>query len=174
MAEMNMPEKQGKRKAHAALRIDLTPMVDLGFLLITFFMYTTTMAKPKTMEIRMPAPAPPDVVQTKYPEESTITIIPIAGHKIFYYTGILKDEAQLKNAPISSCRDILIKMKADVAHLPNTLSPEAHKLHVLIKPNEDSKYNDLVQLLDEMNISDVPYYALVDISPEEKEWLQKK
>ena len=174
MAEINMPQKGGKKRTHTSLRVELTPMVDLGFLLISFFMYTTTMAKPRTMEIRMPSPAPADTSQTKYPEESTITIIPVSGHKVFYYNGALKDETVLKITSVSNCRDILLKMKSDLARLPNTLSPEAHKLHVLIKPGDDSKYSDLVQLLDEMNISDVPYYALVDITPADKEWLVKK
>ena len=46
MAELNMPQKAGKRKMHS-LRVDFTPMVDLGFLLISFFMLTTTMANPR-------------------------------------------------------------------------------------------------------------------------------
>jgi biopolymer transport protein ExbD len=57
MAEMNLPEKGGRRRVQPP-RIDLTPMVDLGFLLITFFMFTTTLAQNKTLELNMPDRTP--------------------------------------------------------------------------------------------------------------------
>ena len=167
-----MPQKAGKRKAHS-LRVDLTPMVDLGFLLISFFMLTTTMAKQRTMEINMPSPIPV-LKPTTYPEESTITVIPVKSHKVFYYKGILKGSMQPRECSVRGMRDVLMKMKEDAANLPATFSADAHKLHVLIKPRDDSKYEDLVNLLDEMNISQVLYYALVDVTPEEKEWLLGK
>lgn len=86
MAEMNMPQKGGQRKIRST-RIDLTPMVDLGFLLITFFMFTTTLANPKVMRINMPSDDKPDT-PTVFAEESTITLIPISGHNVVYYKGI--------------------------------------------------------------------------------------
>ena len=171
MADINMPQKNGKRKVHS-LRVDLTPMVDLGFLLISFFMLTTTMAKSRTMEINMPSPAPEK--ETIYPDESTITIIPVEGHKVFCYKGVFKDNIQPEECPVSGLRDVLMKMKEEDANFSTTLSANAHELHVLIKPGDDSKYGDLVNLFDDMNISQVPYYALVDITPEEKDWLLKK
>ncbi len=171
MAEMNMPQKAGKRKRHS-LRIDFTPMVDLGFLLITFFMYTTTMANPKVIDITMPDNAPTSN-PTAYPEESTMTLIPVRGHQLVYYNGALKMRAQMKLIPIKDARGILLAKKKQVAELPLSFSAEAHKLHVLIKPNDDCKYQDVVELLDEMVIVGVPYSTIVDLSPIEKEWLGK-
>ena len=149
-------------------------MVDLGFLLISFFMLTTTMANQKAMAISMPAPPAVNEPPTAYPEESTVTVIPVKGHRVFYYNGSYKAETRLADCSVTGFRDVLLKQKAEAARLPANLSTDAHKLHVVIKPNDDCKYDDVVQLLDDMNIVDVTYYALVDLAPEEKELLPKK
>jgi biopolymer transport protein ExbD len=172
MADIIAPSKSGKRKIHNP-RIDLTPMVDLGFLLITFFMMTTTMAQPKAMEINMPSTEHTDE-PTAFIEESTITLIPIKGHSVIYYNGALGGDAQLKRSAIGDIREILLTKKKEVAVLPATFSAEAHKLHVLIKPNDDCKYEDVVGLLDEMTIVNVSYYAIVDVTPEEKRGIEKR
>jgi biopolymer transport protein ExbD len=172
MAEINLPQKSARRKVQAP-RIDFTPMVDLGFLLITFFMITTTLAKPKTLELRMPTneqAQPP----TAFPDESTITLIPVNRHKVVYYYGALNNEEQLRETTLSNIRDILLRKKNEIISLPMTLSAEAHKLHVVIKPNDNCKYEDVVSVLDEMNICDVTFYALVDVSSEEKVMIGKK
>jgi len=172
MADIQVSEKSGRRKTHS-LRVDLTPMVDLGFLLITFFMYTTTLAKNKLMEINRPSGnvAHPTV----YPEESTVTLIPVGFHKIIYYPGTLyKTEwRQIGYSGNSSVRNILMAKEKQVAGLPNTLSAQAHQLHVVIKPDSDCSYSDIVALLDEMHILDIQYYALTDITAEEKDLLSK-
>jgi len=169
MAEINMPEKSGKRKKHDT-RIDLTPMVDLGFLLISFFMITTTLAKPRTMDINMPSTEGPS---TPWTDTSTITLIPVKGHCVIYYNGALTDKEQLKETPIGNIRAVLMKKESDLKNLPASFSAPAHILHVLIKPNNDCKYDDVVRMLDEMNICAIPYYAIVDLAPQEKEWISK-
>jgi len=171
MAEISIPQKGGKRKMSTP-RLDFTPMVDLGFILITFFIYTTTIAKPATMEVNMPSN---EIAceHTVYNEESTITLIPVNAHKVVYYDGILSREEQLKMNTINNIREILLKKKRQVTDLPLTFSAQAHKLHVLIKPNDNCRYEDVVNLLDEMSISGVTYYALVDITANEKAWLAK-
>ncbi len=167
MAELNIAPKGGRRKTIPP-RIDLTPMVDLGFLLITFFMFTTTLAQEKALEVSMPSN---EITHepTVLPEESTVTLIPLKGHKMIYYKGILKDAGQLKECPVAGATNIIMSLKKDVAALPGTLSKEAHKLHVLIKPLDDCSYDDVVHVLDAMLIVDVPYYAVVYITPEESD-----
>ena len=169
MAEIQNPQKGSRRKIQAP-RIDFTPMVDLGFILITFFIYTTTMAQPNTMQVNMPSDEHTDS-PTQFIEESTITLIPVKGHNVVHYNGALKSADQLQMHGIGKMLDILIARKKAVAELPPSFSGEAHKLHVLIKPGDDSRYADLVELLDDMSIVDVPYYAIVDVSSEEKEWI---
>ena len=174
MAEITLPQKTGKRKLQVP-RIDLTPMVDLGFLLITFFMYTTTMTKLKVMDINLPTTeTPPN--PTPFIEESTITLIAVDAHKIVYYEGALAGPEQLHTTGFratNGLRDILMKKQDAAKHLTDAFSKEAHKLHVLIKPADNCTYDDVVKILDEMNILAVPYYAMVDVSPTEKEFMQK-
>ena len=167
MADIITPQKKGRRKVQST-RIDFTPMVDLGFILITFFIYTTTIARPGAMEIKMPSN---DSMghRTVFAEESTITLLPVKGHKVAWYYGTLKSNDQLKTQSVDEVNDCLFKMKKRVAALPFSLSPDAHKLHVLIKPNDDCSYEDVVHLLDDMSIVGVTFYALVDITPEEKQ-----
>src|SRR5579883_696437 len=78
---------KGNKGPRRNIRIDLTPMVDLGFLLICFFMYTATLAKSKVMEIN--SPIPDYTHPTPWPEEATITLISVSAHKIIYYPGTL-------------------------------------------------------------------------------------
>ncbi|XZF14400.1 ExbD/TolR family protein [Chitinophagaceae bacterium MMS25-I14] len=171
MADINIPQKGGRRKMHS-LRVDLTPMVDLGFLLISFFMYTTTMAHPKAMEIDMPFISEK---KTAFTEESTITLIPAKDHKVLYYPGTL-DESKVGTTDFKNddLRKILLAAQKRAAALPARFSKEAHLLHVIIKPAENSTYDDMVKTVDEMEIPDVHYYAIADLTADEQHLLTKK
>jgi biopolymer transport protein ExbD len=84
-------KKGGKRKAKKhSTRIDMTPMVDLMCLLITFFMLTTAFAKPKVMVITMPEKTdnPDDKNRPEVPKHRTLNILLTEGHKVYYYMGI--------------------------------------------------------------------------------------
>lgn len=168
MAEIQIANKKGRRKL-ATPRLDLTPMVDLGFILITFFLYTTTLNDPRIMDINMPYnPPPPDVI-TAYPESSSLTIIPTENNSFAYYEGRFKDDALvvLNNKEM---RNLIRSKKSSLAHLPSDL----RELHVVIKPADNSKYEDLVYVLDEMNINHVQYYAIADLTEDEAQSLTKK
>ncbi len=171
MADINMPQKSGKRKKQIP-RIDFTPMVDLGFILITFFIYTTSLAKPNVIDVAMPSTTHTDK-PTVYPEESTLTLIPVKDHLVYYYFGVLKEKEQLRKTEMINVRDLLLKKKKEAVTLPSRFSAEAHKLHVLLKPNSDCTYDDLVKLLDEMSIVTVPVYMIAEISEVEMEWIGK-
>ncbi len=166
MADLGMPQRNGKLKVHS-LRIDLTPMVDLGFLLITFFMYTTTLANPKAMEIRMPPDISADNAM-RYPAGSTLTLIPTKNHLVIYYPGLPADTTKFRVANRNILLAQLLRKKSEVQGLPTSFSTAAHKLHVLIKPLNDCKYEDVVELLDYMTITDVQTFALADITADEE------
>jgi biopolymer transport protein ExbD len=164
MAELLLKSGKGSRSKDAP-RIDLTPMVDLGFLLITFFMLTTTMSKTNAMDIQMPAKVPVKS-PTAFYESSAITLIPAANHSIYYYEGIFDPNKPLKVAKdIEDVRKILQRKKAV---LKNRIKVEERDLQVLIKANNDATCSDIVALFDEMNILAIKYYAMVDIGGEEK------
>ena len=167
--------KKGKK---LSTRIDLTPMVDLGFLLITFFMFTTTLAKPKTMEINMPYKDPlmKDEHKNKIKNSVALTILLSKNHRIYYYEGIGDDPNKQPDykattfAQKNGIRDEIISKKKMVDDLKrNGTLTAKDQATVLIKPDTTSTYSDLVNILDEMNINDVKVYAIIDISGVEQE-----
>jgi len=187
MAEMDVSSGGGHKKGPGvkkgkklSTRVDLTPMVDLGFLLITFFMYTTTMAKPKTMEINMPNTEKiEEKDQTKVKESVAMTVLLSKDHRIYYYEGLASDPTkppELKVTyfkPKGGIRDAIIdkKKKVDELKQQGALTGK-DQLTVLIKPDVTSSYEDLVNILDEMSINDVRVYAIVDITPVDQEFIQ--
>jgi biopolymer transport protein ExbD len=189
MAEMDTSSSGGHKKGPGvkkgkklSTRIDLTPMVDLGFLLITFFMYTTTMAKPKTMEINMPYKDEKllDVDKTKIKNSVALTILLSKNHRIYYYEGIGDDPnkpPELKITyftPTKGIRDEIIAKKKMVDDLKRSGQLTAKdETTVLIKPDTTSTYSDLVNILDEMNINDIRVYAIIDITDIEQGFIKE-
>jgi len=171
--------KKGKK---LSTRVDLTPMVDLGFLLITFFMYTTTLAKPKTMEINMPYKDEnmTEDKQSKVKESTALTILLSKNHRVYTYEGIGSDATkppELKPVSIakntSDLREVLLNKKNMVEGLKRSGGLNAtDNMVVLIKPDSTSTYKDLVDVFDEMTISDVKVYAKVDITGQDREFIQ--
>jgi biopolymer transport protein ExbD len=170
MADVTLSSHSGKRSKPLP-RVDLTPMVDLGFILITFFMYTTTLLESKSMDINMPLPSRE---LQEIPMESTISLLLTENHQLCWYSGVAETEKDLKKGAVPALRGIIQLKQSEVRKLPAGFSKEAHKLHVIIKSADDSKYEDLVNVLDEMLICQVPYYVLQDMSPQEKAWLQER
>jgi biopolymer transport protein ExbD len=188
MAEMDTSSGGGHKKGPGvkkgkklSTRIDLTPMVDLGFLLITFFMYTTTMSKPKTMEINMPYKDEniKEDEQTKIKASTVISVLLSKDNRIYYYEGIGDDPTKPPQLnvtyfkPKDGIRDVLINKKKAVEDLKasGALGPK-DQVTIIIKPDVTSTYEDLVNILDEMSINDIRVYAIVDITPVDKEFIQ--
>jgi len=156
-------KKGGKvRSKKSSTRIDMTPMVDLAFLLLTFFVMTTTLNKPQTMEITMPEkPKPDDPEPPKVNERDVLTIVLGENDKVYWYTGITDPKIEVTNFSATGIRKVLQQKKNEVP-----------KLVVLIKPSDKSKYKNMVDILDEMNISVIQRYAMVDITPTDEELIK--
>jgi len=169
MADITINSDNGRR-SRSLPRVDLTPMVDLGFILITFFMYTTSLMESKAMDMNLPMPASSN---QEIPMESTVTLVLSDNHRVVWYEGIADDASDLKVLQIVQLRQFLQQKQAEVKQLPASFSKEAHQLHVVIKPDADSKYTDLVTVLDEMLINAVPYYVLQDLSDDDKRLLAR-
>lgn len=188
MAEIDVSsgghKKQGpgvKKPKKLSTRIDLTPMVDLGFLLITFFIFTTTMSKPKTMEIMMPTE---DSVKkedmTKAKDYCTMTVLLSKEHRVYYYTGLADDPMNPPKVEVTyfqnknGIRDALIAHKKKVYEERMNGAP-GHKPDdepvILIKPDFNSQYEDMVNILDEMQINGINTYAMIDITDVDKEFI---
>jgi biopolymer transport protein ExbD len=161
MAELNTPtsghkKSRGVQKTKKlSTRVDLTPMVDLGFLLITFFIFTTTMARPKAMGLILPKDVP-EKIRTPEPEGAVITLLLSKNNLVYYYEG--NDPKNIKVADFKSIRDIILDKKRRT---------DPTWFEVILKPSKDATYKNTVDILNEMTIDDVHHYALVEITPYE-------
>lgn len=159
--------------------VDLTPMVDLGFLLIAFFMFTTTMSRPFAMDIQMPYKEKELDKPTLIKESTAMTILLGKYHQLYYYEGM--PEANLGDKLVASgfegknnIRDKIKEKKASINTLVANGGLEVgDNLVVVIKASDRATTDDLVKVLDEMSISKVPVYSLTDISPEELALISK-
>ena len=164
MAEINSSASATPGRAHKTIRVDLTPMVDLGFLLISFFIFTTQITKPVGMKLYMPAdsPNPTPVKQTV-----SLTLMPTAGNKVYVYEG-LASENQRANLystnDLTAFRKMLISKRESVKQL----SGDGSNLVVLIKPDKSCSYQTLVDILDEMTINAISHYAIEDRDGEDE------
>jgi biopolymer transport protein ExbD len=157
--------KKGKK---LSTRVDLTPMVDLGFLLITFFIFTTTMSQPTAFKLFLPDDKVIPEDQNKAKESGVLTIMMGADNHIYYYEGQLKpDGSNFLSASYNgenSIREVILKKKADVISRSRDAENPEKDFVVVIKPSVDCNYQNVVDILDEMAINVVKKYALVDIS----------
>ncbi len=184
MAELNTGDggggKGGKvRSKKQNSKVDLTAMVDLAFLLITFFMLTTTLSKPQSMSLGLPDKEddPTKNKDVKVDENRTMTILLGDNDKMVRYVGLLatpvaggtpKDFAYGKEG----IREELLSRKKKVLEYTGDKNKG---IIVIIKPSKKSNYRNLIDILDEMAIVDVPTYAIVnDFSPEETKLLEGK
>ena len=162
MSEIITRNKNGKRK-QLNTRVDLTPMVDLGFLLITFFVFTTTMSENMAMKLVMPKD---DHVGTPIAESGAVTIIP-TDKTIWYYEGNMpanKNEmTAIAYSDINNLRERLLGLKNRLI----TAKGNDEKLMVMIKPAASANFSDVVDMLDEMKICNMKRYALLDLDDKE-------
>jgi biopolymer transport protein ExbD len=145
-----------KKAKKLSTKVDMTPMVDLGFLLITFFIFTTTVAQPTAMKLFMPKDVDKPEDQNKVKESGAFTIMLGKEDQVYYYEGL--DPTKLQSIGFKGIRDAILNKK-------KSTNPE--DLVIIIKPTEDATYKNTVDILDEMTIAEIKRYALVDISSDE-------
>lgn len=151
-------DKGGKvRSKKASNKIDMTPMVDLGFLLLTFFMLASSFNTPQVMEINMPQKPKDNQEQPLVNIKKVFNIALGADNVIYYYGGI--DNTDGANVEIKSTD----YSKEGIRKLLQEKRATIPGLVVLIKPMKTSIYKNIVDIFDEMNISDIKTYAMVDI-----------
>ncbi len=179
MAELNTGDggggKGGKvRSKKQNSKVDLTAMVDLAFLLITFFMLTTSLSKPQSMDLGLPDKDddPTKNNDIKVDENRTLTVLLGGDNKVKYYVGLLANPIEGPKETTygkDGIRKTLLSRKKKVLEYTRT---DKKGLIVIIKPSKKSNYRNLIDILDEMAIADVPTYAIVDIDPSEVKVLE--
>ncbi len=184
-------EKRSKSKQKKMrVRVDFTPMVDMNMLLITFFMLCTTMSKPQTMEISMPAKEDlTDDQRTKVKASEAITLLLAENDRIFYYDGQpnYEDYTSLKQTSYDAdgLRAMLLQRNAVAVNQVNQLKKDKLDLKisedeykdkvseikggkdtptVIIKATDDASYKNLIDALDEMQICNIGKYVITDIT----------
>jgi len=171
MAELNSSSQNGggkhKRKKINA-RVDLTAMVDLAFLLVTFFMLTTTLTKPRAMNLTMPDKT--DTRGLSVAASRTITLCLGKNNQLVYYRGTIEKpmgepqvigyQRSLREALLTSAQ----KIKDETGK----------SMIVVVKPSSHSVYANMVNAIDELNITQAQTYAVTDISAKDIDLLKQK
>ena len=147
--------KKHKKKRRLRIRIDMTPMVDVAFLLLTFFMLTTYFSKPQTMELNLPAD---EKAQVEVAESNLLTIRVAADGELFWNTGM--DPAH--QIDVKELRKFLVDK-----------NKENPKLITLLKIDREGKYSMLIKVMDEIAIAQVTRFSLAPMSEYDKRQIQK-
>ncbi len=162
-------------------RIDFTPMVDLGFLLITFFMLTTTLAKPQIMALVMPEKKVDIEKLEPVKESKVLTLLLGANDKVYWYEGITKPTLDSTDYSAEGLRKVIlnkmdkVNQQFGMEEYEDAKTKEMKKgsfVTVLIKPTKEARYKNLVDALDEMAITKVRYYVILDISKLEEDFIK--
>ena len=186
-----------KKAKKLSTRVDMTPMVDLGFLLITFFIFTATMKSPTSMDLNMPKEADKKD-ETKIKQSGALTIMLGKDDHVYYYEGELTQDnasAAFKSSTFKDIRQVIIDKKKEVIknhvhddkceeikqkaknHIPPDPNWQTADLDrdfmVIIKPTANATYKNTVDILDEMTINAVKRFAMVKISDTEKDLVEK-
>lgn len=171
-------KKKGKkvRSKKMSTRIDFTPMVDLGFLLITFFMLTTTLSKPQKMDITYPYKDDKEIKkdEPEVRESMVITVMPAYNNKVFYYNG-LGDPNTPGSSGIDSTdyskdglRKVLLQKRSDVAAQHGA----EKKPIVIIKADSTANFKNFVDVLDELRITGNTTFVINDITKGEMDYIR--
>ena len=179
-----------KKAKKLSTRVDMTPMCDLGFLLITFFIFTTTMQAPTTMDLNMPKDTEKIEEQTEVKQSGALTIMLGKADQVYYYEGQLETNgSNFKQGTFKTIRDEIIDKRKRViaAHIHDDECPKLRQrakdkipsdpdwenackdrdFVVVIKPDRDATYKNTVDILDEMTINKVKRFAMIKISESE-------
>jgi biopolymer transport protein ExbD len=169
--------KTFSRNKKQLLRIDMTPMVDLGFLLITFFVFTTTISQPTATDLFMPRDDTKD--PQPLPKSLALTILLDDNDKLYYYHGDFNDALkanEIYETNYSTYAGIgkVIRQKQNDIDASKKFPEGRRGIMLLIKPGPNANYKNVVDVLDEATINDVRKYAIVNVTSEEMEFVRRK
>ena len=159
------------------IRIDMTPMVDLGFLLITFFVFTTTMSTPKATDLFMPKD---DSIHSQpLPNSLALSLLLDDNNKVYYYHGDFKEAANAKKIYETNYSTFggigkIIRQKQKDIDASGKFADGKKGLMLLIKPTSGSVYKNVIDALDEAVINDVRKYAIIEPGTDELQFIKVK
>jgi biopolymer transport protein ExbD len=159
--------KKGRRRSkRIGFHLDMTPMVDVAFLLLTFFMLTTTFSKSNTMEINIP----PEKSEVKVVESNVMTLR-IADNVMVYCS--LGNETPRK-IPLYDPRDTSqLALSGELRQLLRNQTAANPKLVIVVKISEKAKYKHLVDIIDELNLMKIDRFSLDDYTDQDALEIQR-
>jgi len=172
MAQIQSHDDGGGKKVRSkknSTAVDMAPLVDLGFLLITFFMFAATSIKPNVMNLNMPPKIKENVVPpTEVKTKNAITVLVAKDNKLFWYQQEAKNlnAGNLNETDYTAIRNVITTATAGAL--------DKEKFTVIIKPMDDATYDNLVNVLDEMEITKSTRYGIVEVTPLEQKVYDEK
>lgn len=149
---LEIPEKvkrgkivRRKKKKRLGFRIDLTPLVDITFLLLTFFMFTTTMLKPQIIEMRIP---PEMYAKVEVRASELLSLLLTADNKLYWFKGVPDEGNKPQEIALNKLRALIIEKNLE----PNV----RNKLITVLKVSPDANYATVIRILDELNLAEIP------------------
>jgi biopolymer transport protein ExbD len=146
-----------KKKKRAGVRIDMTPMVDVAMLLLTFFMLTTVFNKPQTMELNLP---PDKEVQVEVAASKLLTVRIMPNLEIYWSMG--NEPTALKKITFKELRPLLVDKLRN-----------SKDLITLVQIDRDAKYNDMVDVVDELNLANITKFSIAPLKDTDKSLIRK-
>ncbi len=172
MAEIETKRSAEKKKRFniKSTRVDLTPMVDLGFLLLTFFVFTTELAKPMAMDLVMPNDE--DGRDDPVCESCVLTVLLDKDNRIKYYEGAVENDPKIKETGFANdeIRTVLMNKKTTVKNVRGN----GDKFILIIKPSAASSFKNFVDITDEVTICQIGRYYVDELNEADKKILLKK
>ena len=171
MAEIETKRANEKKKKFnkKSTWVDLTPMVDLGFLLLTFFVFTTTLTEAKAMDLVMPYDKIP-TVNDPVCESCVLTVLLDKDNRIKYYEGTAEKKPPVKETGFApeQIRTVLMQKKADVQKVRGN----ADQFILIIKPSAASNFKNFVDITDEVTICQIKKYYVDELNQADKNILR--
>jgi biopolymer transport protein ExbD len=146
-----------KKKKRAGVRIDMTPMVDVAMLLLTFFMLTTVFNKPQTMELNLP---PNKEVKVEVAASTLLTVRVAPNMEIYWNMG--NEPTALKKVAFKDLRALLIERLRGIP-----------KLITLVQIDRDAKYDDMVNIIDELNLAQITRFSIAPLKDTDKKLIAR-
>lgn len=143
-----------------SLNIDFAPMVDLGFLLITFFIFTTKLTEAKAFKLNVPDDTPVKI-PTNTPESSTITLQLKGNGVVDYYEGFERTPLQKGTLSLYAQNSVRTHLIDKRNRILQKLGTDSNYV-VLIQPTTKTSYKEVIDVLDEMQILAINKYVLLD------------
>src|SRR6185312_1266709 len=157
MAQLDLsPRRQSKSLSHRVrLNVDLTPMVDLGFLLITFFILSTTLSQPQSTDLVMPKDSKE---KTPLKESAVLTLMPVRNNQIDYFEGRNESSGMTKHCSYNELRSVIKQKQREVARVLGN----QNETGIIIDPDSTSSYKNFMDIMDEIQINDIRHYFVVN------------